>query len=469
MAEALRDIDGLPGPPGWPLVGNLFQVERAHVHRHVEGWARQYGALFRFQLGKRRFIGVADHELVQTVLRDRPDGYRRTKRFEQVGREMGLAPGVFGSNGDAWRRQRRMVMAGLEPATVKAYYPALVTVAERLRKRWVKAGDAPIDLQADLMRFTVDVVTGLALGSDVNTLESDGDVIQRHLDKIFPALFRRIFAPLPYWRVFKLPADWQLEHSVAEVNAAVAGFIAMARQRLRDEPARRDAPRNLLEAMLVDAGTPGSEVGDSDIAGNVLNMLLAGEDTTANSLAWMIYLLSRHPDALQRAAGEVRQVLQAGQMPTAEQLAGFDVVEACMHETMRLKPVAPFIAVQANQDTTLADVRVPAGTLVWCVMRHDSLDERYFADAAAFEPQRWLDDAAGSSSSAKRISMPFGAGARVCPGRYLAMQEMKLVMAMLLANFDIAGVDTPDGGQAQEAMAVTLAPVGLKLRLQQRR
>jgi cytochrome P450 len=248
----------------------------------------------------------------------------------------------------------------------------------------------------------------------------------------------------------------------------VAGFIAQARQRLRDDPARREAPRNLLEAMLVDAGTPGSEVGDTDIAGNVLNMLLAGEDTTAHSLAWMIYLLSRHPDALQRANDEVRKVLQPGQMPIAEQLAGFDFVEACMHETMRLKPVAPFIAVQAARDTTLADVRVPAGTLVWCVMRHDSLDERHFADAAAFQPQRWLGDAAGSSSSAKRISMPFGAGARVCPGRYLAMQEMKLVMAMLLGSFDIVGVDTPDGGEAQESMAVTMAPVGLKLRLRSR-
>ena len=85
-------------------------------------------------------------------------------------------------------------MAGFDPRHLRAYFPSLVKVSERLAGRWRRAADAgaPIDLQGDLMRYTVDTVSGLAFGAEVNTLESDDDVIQRHLDKIFPAIFRRI-------------------------------------------------------------------------------------------------------------------------------------------------------------------------------------------------------------------------------------------------------------------------------------
>ncbi|HEY2929672.1 cytochrome P450, partial [Piscinibacter sp.] len=354
----------------------------------------------------------------------------------------------------------------------RAYFPSLLKVTQRLHGRWLKAArtGASIDLQADLMRFTVDAIAGLAFGTDINTLESDEEVIQRHLDKIFPALFKRILSLLPTWRVLRLPADRQLERSVAEVNAAIQGFIAQARERMQADPARRDHPSNLLEAMIVAADHSDSGLDDRDVAGNVLTMLLAGEDTTANTLAWMIHLLQRNPAVLRSAQDEVRRVVSDAGALTPEQMAGLDYVEACAHETMRLKPVAPFMPLQALRDTTIADIRVPAGTIVWGVLRHDSVDERHFANPLAFEPQRWLVEGgpAHAASSAKRVSMPFGAGPRVCPGRYLALLEMKMVMAMLLGRFEIEAVDTPDGKEAQERMAFTMAPVGLTMRLRER-
>jgi cytochrome P450 len=136
---------------------------------------------------------------------------------------------------------------------------------------------------------------------------------------------------------------------------------------------------------------------------------------------------------------------------------------------MRLKPVAPFIALKALRDSVVGDVAVPRGTQMWGVLRRDSVSERHFARPAEFEPQRWLDDAAPPlSAAAKRSAMPFGSGPRMCPGRYLALLEMKMAMAMLLSSFDIEAVDTPDGQPAQERMAFTMNPVGLSLRLRER-
>lgn len=466
---ALRQFDDLPGPRGVPVFGNLLQIDSTRVHQQVEAWCEEFGPIFRLRLGKRRLVIVGDHELISTALRDRPDGFRRTQRLEDIGREMGLNAGLFGSNGEAWKRQRRMVMAGLDPVHVKRYYPFLLRVAERLVGRWQIAAreGRRIELQADLMRFTVDAVAGLAFGEDVNTLQSDEDVIQQHLNRIFPMLFKRIFAPLPLWRWWPSAEDKALTHSVAEVNLAVQGFVAKARARMAANPALREEPGNLLEGMLVAADEPGSGIDDEQVAGNVLTMLLAGEDTTANTLAWMIWLLWQHPDVLAQARAEVERVCGEAALPTLEQLGALDFVEACAHETMRLRPVAPINVMQAMRDARVGDVQVQAGMIVMAVMRRDATSERHLTNAAAFDPARWLVDAK-QAGAAKRLSMPFGAGPRICPGRYLALMEIKLAMATLLRHFDITAVDTPDGQAPRELLQLAMGPVGLSMQLARR-
>lgn len=466
---ALRQFDDLPGPRGVPVFGNLLQIDSTRVHQQVEAWCEEFGPIFKLKLGKRRLVIVGDHELISTALRDRPDGFRRTQRLEDVGREMGLSAGLFAANGEVWKRQRRMVMAGFDPVHVKRYYPFLLRVAERLIGRWQIAAreDKTIALQADLMRFTVDAVAGLAFGEDVNTLQSDEDVIQQHLNRIFPMLFKRMFAPLPLWRWWPSAEDRALTHSVAEIDVAVQGFIAKARARLAADPALHAQPGNLLEAMLVAADAPDSGIDDAQVAGNVLTMLLAGEDTTANTLAWMIWLLWQHPEALAQAQAEVDRVCGDAGLPSLEQLGALDFVEACAHETMRLRPVAPLNNLQAVRDTRVGDVQVQAGMIVMAVMRRDATSARHLPNATAFDPARWLGDAK-QAGAVKRLSMPFGAGPRICPGRYLALMEIKLAIATLLRHFDLTAVDTPDGQAPREHLQLAMGPVGLSMRLRLR-
>ena len=467
-AASLRRIQDLPSPRGLPYVGNLLQIDAPRMHRQLEDWCEKLGPIYRLQFGPRPVVVLGEHEAIAAVLRDRPDGFKRTSRLEEIGSELGLLPGVFGVNGDVWRRQRRMVMASFSPAHIRRYYPSLVGVVERLARRWARAAreGASIDLQADLMRYTVDAVAGLAFGAEVNTLESEGDVIQQHLDKIFPALHKRLIAPLPTWRLVRTPADRAVERGVVAVMAAVERFVIDARARLEADPGLREHPNNLLEAMLAAADEEGSGIDDRQVAGNVFTMLLAGEDTTANSLAWMIYLLWGHPAALARATQECRRVINDSRAPTLEQVGELDFLEACAQETMRLKPVAPLIGVEAVRDTVIADVKIPAGTVLINAMRWDAMNESQLSDATRFKPERWLDEGA-ERARLKRLSMPFGAGPRICPGRYLALLEIKLAMATLLCRFDIESVGTPDAAQPQERLTFTMAPVGLRMRVKE--
>ena len=436
----------------------------------------KYGAFFPVRFGSMKVLVVADHAAVTAILKDRPGGFRRPLRTVQVALEMGGNLGLFQAEGDDWRKQRRLVMSALAPTAVKAYFPTLLKVAGRLRKRWEAAArqQVVIDLSADLKRYTVDVIAGLAFGTDVNTLESGEDVIQQHLDIVLPAVARRTFTPFPYWRYIRLPIDRQLDRSVVALRSAIGDLILQARARLDADQARESAPRNLLEAMLIEAAKPDSGLDDTAVLGNVTTMLLAGEDTTANTLGWMLYLMQKNPAQMQLAQEEVRRVAPDARAFTIEQLDALYFLDACAQEALRLKPVAPFMPLEALRDTVVADIAVPAGTLVWCVMRHDTMRDVYFPDAEQFLPQRWLGDESSADADAsvvsgdKRISIPFGAGPRTCPGRYLALLEIKIAMALLLGHFEIDSVGTADGSEVQETMDFVMAPAGLQMRLRLR-
>jgi len=465
-APPLRRLSDLPCPPGLPLLGNALEFRSSALHLKLESWARVHGPYYRLRVPRRDLLVVSDHAMVAKVLRDRPAGFSRTARLREIGQEMGLQPGVFSAEGEDWLRQRRMVMAGLDPGHVRRYFPALVQVAQRLVKRWERAAlsHKPIDLQSDLMRYTVDTIAGLAFGATVDTLGSDADVIQQHLDKVFPALFRRITAPLPLWRVLPSAADRALARSMVEVNRAVDGFIAQARTRMLHDAHLRAHPSNVLEAMIAEADQPGSGLSDAQVAGNVLTMLLAGEDTTANTIAWMIYLLWTHPEALQQAKDEVEATVGDPRCPTMDEMDELHYLQACIHETMRLKPVGPMLPLQANRDVTVGDVQVPRGTIVINLLRSDTLREDLVDQAQEFRPERWLQ----ADNPAKPMSTPFGAGPRICPGRYLALLEMKIAMTVLLGQFDITHVGTADGSPPQERLSFAMMPVGLLMRLNRR-
>jgi cytochrome P450 len=333
---SIKEITSLPGPKRWPLVGNVFQIKSHRVHLDFEAWAQQYGNTFRVYFGPRAVLVIAGHKDVAAVLRDRPDAFRRPSISARVAKEMGGNVGVFQAEGSEWRNQRRMVMAGFAPGPIKAYLPTLKKVAVRLHKRWEKAaadGQA-IDLSSDLKRYTVDIIAGLAFGTEVNTLESGEDVIQQHLDNILPAIARRSLSLIPYWRYFKLPKDRKLDRSVDYLRVAIQELIANARDTLATNPAMREKPQNLLQAMLVAADTPDSGVDDNAVAGNVSTMLLAGEDTTANTIAWALYLLHQNPSTLARAIEEIRGIGVSYEALDLVQVDSMVYIDACIQEAM---------------------------------------------------------------------------------------------------------------------------------------
>lgn len=457
-----RSIGALPGPRGLPLLGNVHQLDRVRFHATMERWAAQFGALYKFTVLGAPFVVSSRHEAVARLLRERPDALRRSARMSDVLEETGTH-GLFTAEGEDWRRQRKLVMRSLTPEVVQRFFPTMAGMTERLRRRWAAtlAAGGQVDLLRDLKATTLDVTVALAMGTDINTLEHEDYPLQRDIDFMFKTLARRMVAPLPYWRYLRLPADRAADAAFARIAAAIGGFIAQARARLDADPALRARPSNLLEALVAARDDAGSEFTDADVVGNAITMVFAGEDTTSNSIAWLLDFIARDGPAQARLAHECDAVLGAqAVLADGHALDRFPCLDAANREAMRLKPVAPFLSLETLQDVVFDDVFVPARTTIICLLRTSAQRHGGLATPEAFLPQRWLDGATGADDTGRTL-FPFGGGARLCPGRYLALAEIRIMVSMIAKNFTLS----PQAGAAppEERFTFTMTPSTLPL------
>jgi len=478
-AGALRRLEDLPSPPGLPLIGHLHKLAPPFTHLQLERWARELGTPYRMHMAGVPVVVYDDAEVAQQVLRDRPSGLRRASIIRPVFRDMGI-DGLFSTEGDAWSPQRRLIMQALNASHFRAFFPTLQGITARLLRRWQRAAarGEVLQMNQELMRYTVDVTSALAFGEDPNTLEQDGNVVQDHLAHIFPMIMKRTMAPLPYWRWFKLPADRRLDRALGAVRAYAQQRIAHARAALAAEPGR--APRNALEAMLVQVDEPGSGFTDELVVANVLTLLLAGEDTTAYSLSWTMPYLAADPALQQRLHEQATAALGAHDVcPDHDTMKSLDVFEALSMEALRLRPVVTFLGLDTLQDKVIGGVALPARTRVFLMFRPAQTSEKHFACPHAYDPQRWLhkegkegkegrEGRAGSEGAAHdpRAFLQFGAGPRVCPGRHLAVVELRLVLSMLLKHFEIELACDP--AEIEEHVHFTMLPSKMPVRLKQR-
>ncbi|MBX7083579.1 MAG: cytochrome P450 [Nannocystaceae bacterium] len=464
QTKAKRQISALPGPKGWPILGMALDLPVDALHLTLERWAREYGPLFRFRAGLRTFVVASDPEIAHQALRARPEVFRRDKRVEPVFAELGVA-GVFSVEGAAWRPQRRLAMDALSQRHLRDFYATLAKVAARLHARWraAAASGEIVDLPDDLMRFTVDVTTSLAFGCDLNTLEGGEDVIQRELSLVFPTFARRLNAMLPYWRLFRLAPDRRVDKAIATLRVWIAELVAQARAKHEAEPTRQ--PENFLEAMVAGRDEDGKPFTDEVLFGNAMTMLLAGEDTTANSVAWAVHLLCDHPDEVAALRAQLDDRMGDTSVPADLEVANhIDRGTAIANEAMRLRPVAPLNFVQANCDTVLGDLHIPAGTPVVILARIAATDAAHFGEPERFLPARWLEKSERAHDPG--ASMPFGSGPRICPGRSLALLEMRVLLATLYKSFDVERVTPAD--QVREVYSFTVMPSALEVRLRAR-
>jgi len=223
-------------------------------------------------------------------------------------------------------------------------------------------------------------------------------------------------------------------------------------------------PSNFLEALLVEQGKEG-EFSDKEIYGNVFSMLLAGEDTTSNSISWSIYYLAQHPELVKEVRQEAQNVYGEAKIPASDRdLTKLKLANAVAQEAMRLKPVTPNLYMEAVEDLTIEDFQIPKDTVIMLQNKIAQTKEGNFSNAEDFIPQRWIRGGCPMHENHKSdVIRVFGGGPRYCPGKNLAMHEMTIMISTLCKRFDFEMTVRKD--EVQELFAFTMFPKNLWIKL----
>lgn len=456
----------LPGPKGIPFFGSALNIVLPNMHNQFEEMANEFGDVYKIKLGPVNMTVVSNPKIVHHILRERPDGFKRMKKVDQVFQGEGVY-GAFNAEGEDWIKHRRLVTKGLDIKHQKAFFDKMLISVDRLYNRWKKSADSgeEIDIQEDFTRFTTDITTTLAFGIEMNSIEDKGGAAQEHMSKIFPTIFKRINDPIQWHKIYRTKMDRDFDKSLKVLNTMIDQWIVEGKKRLIDHPELKENPTNLLEAVLVEAEKEDGFT-DEEVKGNLMTVLLAGEDTTAHTMTWAIFLLTQHTEYQTKLKQEADALLgDEKSISDFSSTNNYKLLESVANETMRLKPVAPIMLFEPTENEIVEGYEFKKGSRILTIWRNEAKKDENFSNGMNFYPERWLKESKCPMHSLENY-IPFGAGPRFCPGKNLAILEMKLVLSMLFKNFEVEMI-TPHE-EIEEIMAFVMKASDFKVRLKNR-
>lgn len=455
-------IKDLKSPKGTFLLGHLPQFNVSNKHQVLERWVEESGDLFKIHFVGKAFVVSANPEINNKILRQRPEHFIRFSKIDEVLREIGI-DGVFNAEGERWKRQRKPIAEALNVKNVKAFYPVVLdktkNILSKFKTHAIKGN--VVDVQKEFMAFTIDITTEIAFGLKLDTINNQSNGFQEHLEVIFPIINARLTAPIPTWRFFKSKQDRLLDRSLEAIEKIIYDGIAAAKSKMTTTPHLNRPPAHFLEALLVE--NKAAKFNDEEIYGNIFTLLLAGEDTTSNSLSWAVYYLVQHPEVVNKVRAEAFAVYAQEEVPVHyEHLELLKYADAVAQEAMRLKPTTPQMYMESKTDVVINNLSLPKGTNIILQNKVPQTQEDYFSNATIFSPERWLvSECPMHKNHSPNVMRVFGGGSRFCPGMFLAKSEMVVLISVLCKHFDFKL--TSNLNEIKERFDFTMYPENLKV------
>jgi cytochrome P450 len=401
------------------------------------------------------YVLLNDPDLIRTVLVEKAANYPKDAlQLEKLTPAVGR--GLLTAEPDSWRLQRRTVAPLFQPANVAGYLASMAASIDPMLARWedhARSG-AAIDIAREMTALTYDIISRTVFSHEI---ETPAEVMGEAITTYFEALGR-----IDLWDVLPLPR-WLPRPAFIRARPAQGIFREEVGRLVERRRARVAAGGTLpddLVTRLMQARDPetGAPLSDTVIHDNLVTFIGAGHETTANALAWTLFLLSEFPEADAVVAAEAAAL---GAAPDADDLERLTGTRMILEESMRLYPPVPFLSRGVVARDRIGDVEVtPAIRVIiapWVLHRHRKL----WAEPDLFRPARFAPENRGKIS--RFAYLPFGAGARICVGMGFAMQEMLLSLVMIARRFRVT---LAEGAQVFPFARMTLRPLnGLPMRI----
>ncbi|KAI8578314.1 hypothetical protein K450DRAFT_247246 [Umbelopsis ramanniana AG] len=492
-----KPIESLPGPDYLPIVGHSLQFKMDELNAFTEAIGWKYGEMAQMFIGPMRVVLASSPQAIEKLFRERPNNFKRSFNIEKQFQDSGV-PGLFSMEGDDWRHSRAWVFPQFAPGKINKTKQLIIKHATELRKsldRFSKEVDEidnkwyPTVVQDPNSRYTktnfynpeelkntIDMFSAFAFGVVIDFSfahdkeECLPENILEDIKVIFTVMRRRLFQIIPWHKVgFRDAEDRKFDETVAKLNQSVRTIIEDYDPNTYKE--KSDKMSTMLESLwysinhqdinkievsgLLSASKAASKMSIKDMVGNLLTVISAGYDTTANTMQTMAYLLAANPDVQRKLHAEVDAILgspSARKQMSSDEIsdameenifAQFPYTTAVINETQRLHPVAPFAGVEAIHDTVIDGYVLPKGTNIMMLTRVAGMRYCPTPDPFLFKPERWIDATPEQKRQMERLDWTFGGGPRVCPGRHMANLELVYAAVLVFSLYDITEVARP--------------------------
>jgi len=421
-------LSPIPTYPGSHLIwgtGREFAADPiAMLLRIMHG----YPQMARMRFGPFRVHVVSDADLAKEVMVVHSRNFERPQNIRTI---LDTVSGVnlFNSNGDYWRRQRRLLQPTFHMRRIVGFADTMIAEAERLLRRWdehpAMAAGQPVDVEQEMVWITLNIVGKALFGVDMQEAGRGRDLsgafannaawINHRLNNIFAA---PLWLPTPMNRAFKRSRD-AASHLIGEIIA----------DRRREGGDHDDFLQMLLDLRYEDTG---EGMNDEQLVNESGAFFFAGHETTSNTLSWTWYLLAKHPGVEAKLHEELDQVL-GGRVPGLADLEQLPYARMILEEAMRLYPAAWATSRQAMEADQIGPYSLPAGATVLVNISGIHRNPAYWERPDSFEPERFSPER--SADRPRHAYLPFGEGPRQCIGNQFAMMEAHLVLATLAQRY----------------------------------
>jgi cytochrome P450 len=427
----------------YPTPFHFFYAARRDPLAFLRWAARAYGDVVRFDAWP-FIVHVLHHpDHIKHVLQDNNRNYWKGNLVGRVKPLIG--EGLFTSEGDFWRRQRRLAQPAFHRQRIERLATIMSTAGTQMLDGWERAAAAatPIDLMEHTSRVTLQVVGQALFGVDLIGAAAD---VGRAMLTALQFVSEEAFSLFPSVLLIPAPRNLRFRRARAQLDRVVLGIIERRR--------RGGAAGDDLLSMLMEARDEGTAEGMSDrqLRDEIMTFILAGHETTAVTLAWACLLLAQHPDVGDEVRREVSSVL-AGRVPVLADLPRLELTRRVIDETLRLYPPVAVISRESYAADEIGGYEIPAKSGVMLSPYVTHRHAGFWHEPERFDPGRFTP--AQGAARPRFAYFPFGGGPRLCIGNEFALMEAQILLAMIMQRYR---VEVAPGHSVQHEIRVSLRP-----------
>jgi len=416
-----QENDGLRKPKAVPILGSLPFIRKDPLN-FFASTAAACGGATELSFGFEKVLMLTDPAYIRHVSVENAKNYRKSKFYGPL--KPLLGEGILLAEGDEWLSQRQTAGKAFQGPELKRFVTTMGDAAAPMIARWHRkaARGEPVDVTSEMFRLTLDIVLRCLFSVEVNERYPD---VYDALTEILRDTEKRIWA-------IASPPRWMPTPGNARYNAALRILDSFVLDIVEDRRASGQRPNDFLQILIDTYGDKSSDKFNPRLLRDqALSMVLAGHDTTANVLSWVLFELSKNPVIARQLIDEVDTVLE-GRRPAFEDLSKLPFIKMVFDETARLYPPAWTLSRTAVGDDQVGNHQIKSGDNImlcaYAVHRKPSL----WRNPEGFDPYRFAE---ANKSHQQYAYFPFGLGARTCLGARFALMESIVIIAMIFQSF----------------------------------